>query len=157
MRKLSGKTRDELASILADKPHAELVELIYRLVTFERLLTAREIADASHVSRNDVLADMKAGRFVDPIFGPGFFCRGIGFRVTTTAANHWREGFFVRPGDGAALPSEKKPRTEMVDVERAYESNQPLEDQSETDVERVKTAQRAIRQLSADFIAGDGK
>jgi hypothetical protein len=139
MRKLSGKTRDELASILADKPHAELVELIYRLVTFERLLTAREIADASHVSRNDVLEDMKAGRFVDPIFGPGFFCRGIGFRVTTTAANQWREGFFVRLGSvAAALPSEKKG--------------------VQTDVERVKTAQSAIRQLSADFLpGGDGK
>jgi hypothetical protein len=131
MRKLSGKTRAELISILADKPHAELVELIYRLVTFERLLTAREIADASHVSRNDVLEDMKAGRFVDPIFGPGFFCRGIGFRVTTSAANQWREGFFIRPG---ALPSEKKG--------------------VQTDVERVKTAQSAIRQLSADFLAG---
>jgi hypothetical protein len=37
------------------------------------LLTARQIAEASGVVKGHVLADMKAGRFVDPIFGAGFF------------------------------------------------------------------------------------
>jgi hypothetical protein len=52
----------------------------------ERLLTAREIAD--------VLADMKAGRFLDPIFGRGFFCRS-GNSLRVSAANAWRGAFFV--------------------------------------------------------------
>jgi hypothetical protein len=95
--RLEGKTRAEIAEALAGKDREALIELIYRLVTFERLLTAREIAEASHINKRDVLADMKAGRFVDPIFGTGFFCRAANsFRVSASAANAWRRSFFVR-------------------------------------------------------------
>ena len=106
--RLAGKTRAELSTLLAGKSQAELVELIFRLVTFEPLLGAREIAEASHVSRNEVLEEMKQGRFIDPIFGAGFFCRAHALRVTTSAANAWRRGFFVSAGSAArAIPSNK--------------------------------------------------
>jgi hypothetical protein len=58
--------------------------------------TAREIAEAEGCNKRDVLADMKAGRFVDPIFGAGFFCRARNsFRVTGSAVKAWRQSFFV--------------------------------------------------------------
>lgn len=93
---LTGKTRAELDAVLADKSRAELVDVIFSLVTFERLLTAREIAEASHVAKRDVIADMRAGRFADPLHGRGFFCRsGNSLRVSAAAANAWRRSFFV--------------------------------------------------------------
>jgi hypothetical protein len=109
--RLTGKTREELAAALEDKSRAELLELIFSLVNFERLLSAGEVARASRVSVRDVLADMKAGKFVDPVFGAGFFCRGSNSRrVSMSAANAWRARFFVRvvcqPAD--SLPPIKK-------------------------------------------------
>lgn len=109
------RTRAELEECLRGKSRAQLVDLIFSLVTFEQLLTAREIAAASHMSKRDVLAAMKAGRFVDPMFGPGFFCRASNsLRVSASAANAWRESFFVRiPGNGSGLfpiPARKKER-----------------------------------------------
>jgi hypothetical protein len=104
--RLTGKTREELATALAGKSRGELLELIFSLVTFERLLSAREIAEASRMSRRDVLAAMKAGDFVDPIFGAGFFCRAANsFKVSASAANAWRRSFFV-PAD--SIPPHKK-------------------------------------------------
>jgi hypothetical protein len=114
--RLAGKTREELSAALADKKRAELVELIYRLTTFEHHLTAREIADATHCRRRDVLADMRAGRFVDPIFGSGFFCRSENsLRVSASAANAWREQFFV-PVDSIPADKKRRARTRVTDV-----------------------------------------
>jgi len=94
--KLAAKTRCELDTLLQSKSRTELIDLIFRLTTFERLLTAREIAEASHMSKRDVLRDMKAGCFEDPIFGRGFFCRAANsLRVSASAANAWRGSFFV--------------------------------------------------------------
>jgi len=45
---------------------------VVSLAGLERLLTARQIAEASGVVKRHVLADMLAGRFVDPIFAVGF-------------------------------------------------------------------------------------
>ena len=118
--RLTGKTRREIETSLSEKTREQLLDLIHNLVTFERLLTAREIAEASHVDKRTVLADMHAGGFVDPIFGAGFFCRGSkSFRVSATAANAWRESFFVRiTGNGSSrtesIPAHKKERAESI-------------------------------------------
>jgi hypothetical protein len=94
--RLTGKTRAEIDALLGDRSRDELVGLIFSLVSFDRLLTAREIAEASHVAKRDVISEMRAGRFVDPMFGAGFFCRaGNSLRVSASAANAWRESFFV--------------------------------------------------------------
>lgn len=81
---------------LAGMDHEQLVTLVHSLVTLERLYTARQIAESEGCNKRDVLADMKAGRFVDPIFGAGFFCRARNsFRVTGSAVKAWRQSFFV--------------------------------------------------------------
>lgn len=109
--RLTGKTREEIDALLRDRSRSELVDLIFSLVTFERLLTAREIAEASHVAKRDILAEMRVGRFVDPIFGAGFFCRaGNSLRVSASAANAWRESFFVPVALADSIPCNKKER-----------------------------------------------
>jgi hypothetical protein len=106
--KLTGKTRAELAVALAGLDREALLDLVFSLVSFERLVTAREIAEATHCNKRDVLADMKAGRFVDPIFGAGFFCRAANsFRVSASAANAWRRSFFVPVRRPDAIPAQK--------------------------------------------------
>jgi hypothetical protein len=109
---LSGKTRAEIEEALINKSREDLLDLIHRLVSFENLLTAREIAEASHIPRRLVLGDMRAGRFVDPIHGAGYFSRSAqSFRVSSSAANAWRASFFVPV---RALPSGKKyPRADI--------------------------------------------
>jgi hypothetical protein len=97
--KLAAKTREDFTAALADTPRSELVELLFRATTLEPLLTAREIAEASHVDKADVIAAMKAGQFVDPVLGPGFFCRHdklSRMRVTVAAAVAWRRRWFMR-------------------------------------------------------------
>jgi hypothetical protein len=126
--KLTGKTRAELAAALAGLDRQALLDLVFSLVSFERLLTAREIAEATHCNKRDVLADMKAGRFVDPIFGAGFFCRAANsFRVSASAANAWRRSFFVPVRRRDAIPTQKNTRSSSqngIEGEKAGESAQ---------------------------------
>jgi hypothetical protein len=106
MTSLAGKSREEIERELADHPRADLLDLIFFLATLEPLLTPREIAQASHVSKRDVLQDMKAGKFIDPVLGAGFFCRGKNsLRVGTAAVNAWRRRFFVRVRSAAGASS----------------------------------------------------
>ena len=115
--KLTGKTREELAAALSGRTRGELVELIFSLVSFERLLSASEIAAASKMSRRDVLADMKAGRFVDPVFGAGFFCRASNsLKVSASAANAWRRSFFV-PADSLPPLKKREANGHQIDVD----------------------------------------
>ncbi len=94
--KLTSKTRDEIAVALSGKSRAELLDIIYQLVTFEPLLSAGQIAAASKLNKREVLRDIKAGKFVDPVSGAGFFYRGSSStRVGLSAANAWRRSFFV--------------------------------------------------------------
>lgn len=105
---LTNKTRDELSEVLADADREALLDLVFSLVTLERLVGATTIARETGLNKRRVLADMKAGAFVDRIFGPGFFCTGRhSFRVSVSAANAWRESFFVR-ARRAAIPAQKK-------------------------------------------------
>lgn len=95
-KKLIGRTRGEIERALAGKSREELLDLIYRLVTFEPLLTARQIANTCHVAKRDVLREITQGKFVDPVLGPGFFTRGGNSKkVTISAANAWRASYFV--------------------------------------------------------------
>lgn len=118
--RLHGKSRREQAAALKPKSRAELLELIYRLTTFEHCLTPGEIAEAFKCRKRDVVAAMKSGQFIDPVFGPGFFTRGqTSMRVTTSAANQWRRDYFV-PVE--PIPAEKKERAAAqtgVDVKKA--------------------------------------
>lgn len=93
---LRDKTREEVERALDDRDRSALIDIIQSLISFDRWLTAHQIADSSQVPKREVLEDMKAGRFHDPIFGDGFFRRsGNSFRVSTAAANEWRRSFFV--------------------------------------------------------------
>ena len=109
---LIGKTREEVAQALAGKDREQLITLVHSLVTLERLFTAKQIAEAEGCNKRDVLADMKAGRFVDPIFGAGFFVRARNsFRVTGSAVRAWRRSSFVRARD--PIPLEKNTRAHL--------------------------------------------
>lgn len=93
---LAGKTRQQIAGALRDLNHEELVDVVFSLAAVQELFTAPEIAKRSHVGVRDVRKDMRAGKFVDPVFGAGYFARGGNSKkVTTGAVQHWRRSFFV--------------------------------------------------------------
>jgi hypothetical protein len=121
MLKLSGKTRDEVAGALAGFDREQLITLVHSLVTLDRLYTAKQIAEAEGCNKRDVLADMKAGRFIDPIFGAGFFVRARNsFRVTGSAVRAWRRSSFVRARD--AIPAGKNA---LEDPQNGVEAKEP--------------------------------
>jgi hypothetical protein len=118
--RLAGKSLAELETLLSDKPRAELVRLIHRLTNFEQLLTARQVAEATQCRKRDVLADMIAGRFVDPILGRGFFRRSANsVRVSAAAANAWRARFFVpaSPAVDSITRNKKGAGAQVIGVE----------------------------------------
>ena len=94
--KLTGMTREQIQAALAAKSRGELLDVIYSLATFEPLLTVRQVAAASGINKREVLRDIKAGKFVDPVLGAGFFFRGSSsVKVSALAAHAWRRSFFV--------------------------------------------------------------
>jgi hypothetical protein len=94
--KLAGKTRQQIDAALTRHGREELINVIFSLVTVQELLTAPEIARRSRVNVRDVRKDMKNGKFVDPIFGAGFYVRGGNSKkVTTGAVQGWRRSFFM--------------------------------------------------------------
>jgi hypothetical protein len=95
--KLTGKTIAELEALLADTSREQLIKLLHQYTSPNQLLSARQIAAASGVDKRDVIADMKAGRFRDPILGPGFFCRHpklSRMRVSAAAVADWERQWF---------------------------------------------------------------
>jgi hypothetical protein len=93
---LVGKTRQQIADQLRDRGHEDLVDVIFSMAAVQELFTAPEIAKRSRINVRDVRKDMKAGKFVDPIFGAGFFVRGGNSKkVTAGAVQYWRRTFFV--------------------------------------------------------------
>jgi hypothetical protein len=105
--KLSGKSREEIAAALAGADRDRLIDLIYELSIFERLMTSGEIARHSRIDVREVIADMRAGRFVDPIHGRGFFSRARNsLKVSVSAANRWRREWFV-PRELRSIPAKK--------------------------------------------------
>ena len=114
--KLTGKTLEEIAAALVRVDREGLLTLIHSLVTLEKLYSARQIAEMEGCNKRDVLSDMKAGRFVDPIYGAGFFVRARNsFRVTGSAVAAWRRSCFVRARrqdvlEADSIPLEKNKR-----------------------------------------------
>lgn len=155
--KLAGKTRTEVETALAGKSRAELVELVFSLVTFERLLTSREIAEASHVAKRDVIRAMRAGGFVDPIFGRGFFCRaGNSLRVSATAANAWRQTFFVPVASRDSIPGHKKSAAFPSILQSAEDERRPECWQTDVEGENARAKGRAVvRRLSPAYLGSE--
>jgi hypothetical protein len=87
---LRGKTREQLEAALAHKPRAELLDLIYSLLTVEPLLKPSEIAARSCLNKRAVLRDIRDGKFGD------YYCRAENsLAVPLSGVNKWRRTFRV--------------------------------------------------------------
>jgi hypothetical protein len=92
----TGKTREQIARACADKTHDELVDLLFRYATVDSLLKPREIAVREGRPKRDVIRDMKAGEYVDPVLGAGYVVFGFNsIRATGAAVNARWKRFFV--------------------------------------------------------------
>ena len=90
VRKLFGKTREEVEKQLAGKSRAELLDLIHSLVTVEQLLKPAEIAARSCLNKRAVLRDIREGKFGD------YYCRAENsIAVPASGVNKWRNSFRV--------------------------------------------------------------
>lgn len=93
---LAGKTPQQIAEWAKDKSHPELVIALQRAVAAEPLFTAAQIAELEQRRKVDVLKDIKAGRYVDPVLGAGYFSPGENSKkVSASALNNRRAAFFV--------------------------------------------------------------
>jgi hypothetical protein len=90
VKNLVGNTREEMEKQLAGKSRAELIDLIYSLVTVEQLLKPAEIAARSCLNKRAVLRDIRDGKFGD------YFCRAENsLAVPASGVNKWRSSFRV--------------------------------------------------------------
>jgi hypothetical protein len=100
MKSLAGKTREEIERTLAHKGRAELLDLIYSLVTVEQLLKPAEIAARSCLNKRAVLRDIRDGKFGD------YYCRAENsIAVPASGVNEWRSNFRV-----PAMPKQEAQR-----------------------------------------------
>jgi hypothetical protein len=87
---LTGKSREQLEAALVNKSRAELLDLIYSLVTVEPLLKPSEIAARSCLDKRAVLRDIRDGKFGD------YYCRAENsLTVPVSGVNKWRRTFRV--------------------------------------------------------------
>src|SRR3989440_10149258 len=87
---LGRKSREQLEAALAHKSRAELLDLIYSLVTVEPLLKPSEIAARSCLNKRAVLRDIRDGKFGD------YYCRAENsISVPASSVNKWRSNFRV--------------------------------------------------------------
>jgi hypothetical protein len=87
---LRGKSREQNEAALGHKSRAELIDLIYSLVTVEPLLKPSEIAARSCLNKRAVLRDIRAGKFGD------YYCRAENsIAVPASGVNKWRNNFRV--------------------------------------------------------------
>ncbi len=85
-----GKSREQLEAALAHKSRAELLDLIYSLVTVEPLLKPSEIAARSCLNKRAVLRDIRDGKFGD------YYCRAENsLAIPLSGVNKWRRTFRV--------------------------------------------------------------
>src|SRR5256885_2164462 len=90
MRKLAGKSREELEQLLRNTTRSELIDLIFSLVTVEQAFKPSEIAARSCLNKRAVLRDIRDGKF-----GP-YFCRADNsISVPASGVNEWRNSFRV--------------------------------------------------------------
>src|SRR6267154_4864319 len=91
---LQGKTREQIEAALGHKSRAELIDLIYSLVTVEQLLKPSEIAARSCLNKRAVLRDIRDGKFGQ------YYCRAENsIAVPASGVNKWRSSFRV-PASG---------------------------------------------------------
>jgi ribosomal protein L29 len=89
---LRGKTREQIEAVLASRSRAELLDLIFSLVTVEQLFKPAEIAARSRLNKRAVLRDIRDGKFGD------YYCRAENsIAVPASGVNTWRRAFRV-PG-----------------------------------------------------------
>ena len=94
---LTGKTREQLDTMLAHKSRSELIDLIHSLVTVEILLKPAEIAARSCINKRAVLRDIRDGKFGD------YYCRAENsIAVPASGVNQWRRRFRVPANTGDA-------------------------------------------------------
>ena len=87
---LRGKSREQIEAALGHKSRAELIDLIYSLVTVEPLLKPSEIAARSCLNKRAVLRDIRDGKFGD------YYCRAENsIAVPASGVNKWRNNFRV--------------------------------------------------------------
>lgn len=87
---LCGKSREQLEAALVNKSRAELLDLIYSLVTVEPLLKPSQIAARSCLNKRAVLRDIRDGKFGD------YYCRAENsLAVPLSGVNKWRRTFRV--------------------------------------------------------------
>jgi len=87
---LGRKSREQLEAALAHKSRAELLDLIYSLVTVEPLLKPSEIAARSCLNKRAVLRDIRDGKFGD------YYCRAENsLAIPLSGVNKWRRAFRV--------------------------------------------------------------
>ncbi len=87
---LRGKTREEIEAKLANKSRAELLDLIFSLITVEQLFKPTEIAARSCLNKRAVLRDIREGKFGD------YYCRAENsIAVPASGVNAWRRAFSV--------------------------------------------------------------
>ena len=87
---LRGKSREQLETVLAHKSRAELLDLIYSLVTVEPLLKPSEIAARSCLNKRAVLRAIRNGELGD------YYCRAENsLAVPLSGVNKWRRTFRV--------------------------------------------------------------
>src|SRR2546429_6447606 len=87
---LCGKTREQLATMLAHKSRSELLDIIFSQATVEQLYKPSEIAARSCLNKRAVLRDIRDGKF-----GP-YYCRSENsIAVPSSGVNKWRNNFRV--------------------------------------------------------------
>jgi hypothetical protein len=97
---LGGKSREQIEAALVHKSRAELIDLIYSLVTVEPLLKPSEIAARSCLNKRAVLRDIRDGKFGD------YYCRAENsIAVPASGVNKWRNNFRV-----PAMPKQEAQR-----------------------------------------------
>ena len=93
----TGKSREEIAAALANKSRADLIDLIFSLLTVEQLLKPSEIAKRSCLNKRAVLRDIRDGKFGD------YYCRAENsIAVPASGVNQWRRAFLVPANPSAA-------------------------------------------------------
>ena len=88
---LRGKSREQLEAALAHISRAELLDLLYSLLTVELLLRPSQIASRVGLNKRSVLRDIRAGRFGD------YFVRAQNSICVPSGVNQWLNRFRVRP------------------------------------------------------------
>ena len=100
VKKLFGRTREEIEKQLAGKSRAELLDLIHSLVTVEQLLKPAEIAARSCLNKRAVLRNIRDGKFGD------YYVRAENsIAVPASGVHQWRNKFRV-----PAKPNQEAPK-----------------------------------------------